>query len=148
MITRMSVLLLAAAGLAQSAAAGETRIERSQTCVCTSGGGPPADGTKWEMKGPPGEGGGDDDVNVQVFKNGDVEEQRVVIIRRSHGDGADTNKDGKVARKEFLSRAEKHFDEMDKNDDGSLSKEEARPPMPPMPPMPPVPPVPPAPPQH
>jgi hypothetical protein len=99
-------------------------------------------------------GDGDSDVNVQVFKHDKGGEQRVVIVRRSYSDGADTNKDGKVTRKEFIVRAEKHFNELDENKDGALSKEEARPPIPPIPPvpsippLPPMPPTPPAPPQH
>ena len=88
-----------------------------------------------DERGQPG-----DDVNVQVTRTPDGQEKRVVIVRRGFDD-ADTNKDGKITKKEFLARAEKHFEEMDKNHDGSLSKEEARPPMPPMPPLPPLPPV-------
>ena len=148
MKTNYGLLMIAAACLSQTASAGETKIERRETCVCTTGqGAPPPGQTTWNMESPPS-GDGDNDVNVQVFKDDQGGEQRIVIVRRSSHDGADTNKDGKVSRKEFMSRAEKHFDEMDKNDDGALSSEEAHPPMPPMPPMPPIPPVPPVPPPH
>ena len=150
MKTTHGLLMIAAACLSQTASAGETKIERRETCVCTTGEGPPPPGGQsWNHEVPPP--GQDGDVDVQVFRDEGRGENRVVVIRRSRRDGADTNKDGKVSRKEFMSRAEKHFDEMDENNDGSLSPEEAQPPMPPlppMPPMPPMPPVPPVPPQH
>ena len=154
MKTNYGLLMIAAACLSQTAASGETKIERRESCVCTSGQGgppgtPPPGHAAWNMEVLPGD--GNNDVNVHVIKGDQGEEQRIVIVRRSHRDGADTNKDGKVTRNEFIARAEKHFGELDKNNDGALSPEEAHPPMPPMPPtppMPPMPPAPPAPPQH
>jgi hypothetical protein len=134
----------AAVVLTASAGAGETRIERSQTCVCTSGQGPhamppmpsvppmppvppippvppvpPTPGASWQ---------GGDGQNVMVFGDGGQGEQVIVIRRhdRMH-DSADANKDGKVTRREFLDRAERHFKERDKNGDGRLDDSELAP---------------------
>jgi hypothetical protein len=82
-----------------------------------------------------------------VFSSGDGEERVVIIRRERHErDDADTNKDGKVSRREFLKKAEDRFERLDRNGDGSLDKTEAHPPMPPLPPIPGVPPIPPVPP--
>ncbi len=149
MKTGICTLMVAALVLAQAASAGETRVERKETCVCTSGAGAEQN---WQMDTEDNVGGGPgEDVNVRVFKDGKGGEKHVVVVRRVEHGNADTNKDGKVTRREFLDRAEKHFAELDKNDDGALSKEEAQLPMPPLPPipgLPPVPPVPPAPPSE
>lgn len=149
MKTGICTLMVAALVLAQAASAGETRVERKETCVCTSGAGAEQN---WQMDTEDNVGGGPgEDVNVRVFKDGKDSEKHVVVVRRVEHGNADTNKDGKVTRREFLDRAEKHFAELDKNDDGALSKEEAQLPMPPLPPipgLPPVPPVPPAPPSE
>lgn len=117
------------------------------TCTSSTDGGAPVVIQQTEghqviienVEGPHGDHG--DDVDVQVTRTDDGKEHRVVIVRRGGFDDADSNKDGKISRREFMARAEKHFEEMDKNHDGVLSKEEAKPPMPPLPPMPPMPPV-------
>ncbi|MFM9865545.1 MAG: hypothetical protein ACKVRO_18285 [Micropepsaceae bacterium] len=166
---KTQVLLAASAMVVLSAAASaaeEVRVERKQVCTCTvtDGKGTVVEektmgpgGPSWQQKdgphvviAPEREG---DDVDVQVFNDGKTE-KRVVIVRRGP-DGADENKDGKVSRKEFMTRAEKHFAEMDRDKNGALEKDEMRPPVPPMPalppgvaPLPPVPPVPPAPPAN
>ncbi len=145
------LLIAITAMTAQTASAAETRIERKETCVCTSGasGATPSPvgdrtcqmQTEDNIGGDPG-----GDVNVRVFKDETGNEKHVIVVRRLGRDNADANNDGKVTRKEFLARAEKRFAELDNNNDGSLSKEEAQPPMPPLPPIPGVPPVPPVPP--
>lgn len=70
------------------------------------------------------------DVNVQVIDNGKGPEKRVIVVRRSLLDDADSDKDGMVSRAEFLAHAEKHFAEMDRDKSGTLSREEAMPDMP------------------
>lgn len=138
---RVRVLLAASAAvvLTASAGAGETRIERSQTCVCTSGQGPhamppippvpPVPPTPPVPPVPPGASWqGMNGQNVTVFGDGGHGEQVIVIRRqeRMH-DSADANKDGRVTRREFLDRAEKHFKERDKNGDGKLDESELAP---------------------
>ena len=155
-----ATLGLVAASLT-AAQAHETKSERhkkverhKQMCVCTMGEAdmavppippvppvPPVPrGAYFNMPVPPG------GPHVRVFRDGDKE--RVVIIRSKHKrDGADTNGDGRVTHREFITRAEKHFKDLDEDNDGALDEEEAVPgPMPftvPLPPMPPAPPVPP-----
>ena len=148
MKTGICTLMVTALVLAQAASAGETRVERKETCVCTSGAGaPPGAEQKWQMDTEDNVGGGPgEDVNVRVFKDGKGGEKHVIVVRRVEHGNADANNDGKVSRKEFLARAEKRFAELDENNDGSLSKEEAQPPMPPLPPIPDLPPMPPVPP--
>ncbi len=151
MKTWICTLMVTALVLAKPAAAGETRVERKETCVCTrDAGAPPGGETTWKMETEDNSGGGPgEDVNVRVFKDGKGGEKHVVVVRRVEHGNADANNDGKVSRREFLARAEKRFAELDVNNDGSLSKEEAQRPMPPLPPipgMPPLPPVPPVPP--
>ena len=147
---KVSTFLLATAALNAVAAglsvanAGETKVERERTCVCS-----------WNLADapvppapPPGA------PQVHVFRHGGGDEDRIVIYRtlRDHQDSADANGDGKVTRREFMNRAEKHFKERDKNNDGTLNESETAPmpftvPMPPEPPMPPLPPAPPVPPE-
>ena len=153
------------------AGAHETKFERhkkierhKQMCVCTMDASdaamppippippvppvPPTPGAYWNIPVPPG------GPNVQYFRHGDGDEDRIVIIRaKNRRDSADTNGDGKVTHREFITRAEKRFKELDEDDDGALSEEEAAPePMPfsmplsPPPPMAPAPAAPPAPP--
>ncbi len=69
-------------------------------------------------------------VDVQVTEDGKQLEKKVVIVRRSMLEGADTNGDGMISKPEFLAHAEKHFAEMDRDKSGQLSKDEAMPQMP------------------
>ncbi len=153
------VLLGAAAALtvagATIAAADETRverIERSHTCVCTGephvAPAPPVPpippvppGARWHM-----ELQDSNDRNVYTFRQGDGDDEQVIIIRRGRRhDSADANKDGVVTRREFMKRAEKHFKERDKNHNGKLEGEELAPRTMDVPFPPPPPPAPPAP---
>jgi hypothetical protein len=163
----MKIKLLVATATAiaalQAAQAGEPKkVEHKETVICTSkdggavtctsstDGGPSVVVTKTDerhviIETDDNHSEDGDDVNVQVMRTDDGKERHVVIVRRGFDD-ADSNKDGMITKREFVSRAEKHFQELDKNHDGVLSKEEARPPMPPLPPMPTMPPMPPLPP--
>lgn len=136
----LSIAVAACAG-APVAGAHDAQVERKQMCVCSMDGqnmGPGAEAM---------EGGAQEGPGTFAFSSGDGEERVVIIRRERHGpDDADTNKDGKVSRREFLKKAEKRFEKLDRNGDGSLDKTEAHPPMPPLPPIPGVPPVPPMPP--
>ena len=69
-------------------------------------------------------------VDVEVTEDGKHVEKKVVIVRRSMLEGADTNGDGMISKPEFLAHAEKHFAEMDRDKSGQLSKDEAMPQMP------------------
>jgi hypothetical protein len=147
------VLIVTAMGLAQAVSAGEPQtIERKETVVCTSSDGSISNRTSGQngqfVVQTDDNYGQDigDDVNVQVFNDGNGEEKRVIVVRRVQHDNADANKDGMITRREFMSKAEKRFAELDRNRDGVLSKEEAQPPLPPLPPLPPMAPVPPIPP--
>lgn len=163
-------LLLATASVAvltmAVAVAEEARVEKKNDMTCTTT--ESANEKKVVCMSPAGQGAGptwqnesgnhmmilppgahsQQDVDVQVLNDGDGKGERRVIIVRTRGghDSADANKDGRVSRKEFLTRAEKHFAELDQDKNGVLEKDEMHPPMPPLPPMPPVPPVAPLPP--
>lgn len=140
---RHQFLSIAAAACAAASVAGahDVQVERKQTCVCSM------DGQSMVPGAGRTEGAAQDEPGAFVFSGGDGEERVIIIRRERHGrDDADTNKDGKVSRREFLKKAEERFEKLDRNGDGSLDKTEAHPPLPPIPGVPPVPPVPPAPP--
>jgi hypothetical protein len=127
------------------------KVEKKKTCVCSfdGAGGPegfpvpppppgapvPPHGATWEMQLPEGEG----DVKIYRHKGGAPGEQRMFVYKIRTRDDADTNKDGRITRKEFEKEAQRRFKELDRDDDGVLDRSEAQPPMPPMPPLPPMP---------
>lgn len=119
-------LLLAAvsAAFADETPQDKKVVVEEKTVVCTGDG-----------KGPPScqitQGGtGQTRVDVEVSKDGRHVEKKVVVIRRSMIDDADTDKDGAVSKAEYLAQAEKNFAAMDKDKSGSLSKQETMPEMP------------------
>ena len=69
-------------------------------------------------------------VDVQVTRDGQKVEKKVVVIRRPMLEAADADKDGQVSKAEFMAWSEKHFAEMDRDRNGALSKDEAMPVMP------------------
>lgn len=120
-----SLLLLAALSASAGPDTGEKKViveEKQVTCTALGGAAPVC---KVVEGGRPGE-----SVEVEVTDDGKRVEKKVVVIRRSMLEGADTNGDGLISKPEFLAHAERHFSEMDRDKDGQLSKDEATPPMP------------------
>lgn len=75
-------------------------------------------------------GSGGSTVDVEVTRDGNKVEKKVIVIRRPLIDGADANKDGNISKAEFLAQAEKHFAELDRDGNGLLGKDEVMPIMP------------------
>lgn len=166
---RVILLSLAAFAAASGALAHDKdkdkviKVERKKTCVCSFDGTggpegylvpsppppppppgapvPPHGAATWEMQLPDG------DVKVYRHRSGGPGEERMFVYKiRTREDDADTNRDGKITRKEFEKEAQRRFKELDRNNNGVLERDEARPPLPPLPPMPPMPAAPAAPP--
>ena len=129
----MNVRILVSAGLLLVAAlpvfAGSDKSEKKVvveekqvTCVTSGGAAPVCKMDHGEVVG--------ETVDVEVIEDGKHVEKKVVIVRRSMLEGADTNGDGMISKPEFLAHAEKHFAEMDRDKSGQLSKDEVMPRMP------------------
>jgi hypothetical protein len=121
----LGVLLLAALPVSAGSDKGEKKVvveEKQVTCVSSGGAAPVCKMVHGEVVG--------ETVDVQVTEDGKHVEKKVVIVRRSMLEGADTNGDGMISKPEFLAHAEKHFAEMDRDKSGQLSKDEAMPQMP------------------
>jgi len=121
----VGLLLLAAVPVSAGSDKSEKRAaveEKQVTCVTSGGAAPVCKMVHGEVVG--------ETVDVQVTEDGKRVEKKVVIVRRSTLEGADTNGDGMISKPEFLAHAERHFVEMDRDKSGQLSKDEAMPPMP------------------
>ena len=119
------LFLIAALPVSAGSDKGEKKVvveEKQVTCVTSGGAAPVCKMDRGEIIG--------ETVDVEVTKDGTRVEKRVVVVRRSMLEGADTNGDGMISKLEFLAHAEKHFAEMDRDNSGQLSKDEAMPQMP------------------
>jgi len=118
------LLLAAAPAMASEDPKPGKMVVEEKTVVCTADG--PGEPRCEITQG----GSGGATADVEVTRDGNKVEKKVIVIRRPLLDGADANKDGTISKAEFLAQAEKHFAELDRDGNGLLGKDEVMPIMP------------------